>query len=72
MFDSTLYDTNEPIKMLKITCEVCERELDEPGALLFSPPILDDKYHITPQATLCIKYHLCRHCYNKIMEIIQN
>lgn len=40
--------------MLQVICDNCEKELDELGALLFSPP---DK------EGFCQKIHLCKKCY---------
>jgi hypothetical protein len=39
---------------LKIRCERCEVELEEPGALLFSPP---------DSSGSCTKKHYCVKCY---------
>lgn len=41
-------------------CDMCKRELNEYGALLFSPP----------EKNMVKKMHLCRDCYNKIVKII--
>ncbi len=35
-------------------CDICGKPLDEPGALLFSPP---DQY------SACVKNHVCKTCY---------
>ena len=48
--------------MLKIKCDICGKELNEPGALLFSPP---NKYIVH-------KYHICKDCYKtKILNILK-
>lgn len=47
--------------MLKVNCSVCGKELNEPGALLFSPP---DEYNQT------FKTHICEECYKKLSHII--
>lgn len=44
--------------MLELRCDRCGDELNQPGALLFSPP-RDDGW-------LVEKYHLCVECYAKI------
>jgi len=44
--------------MLKVNCDVCHKEINEPGGLLFSPP---DK--ITGSVW---KYHICNSCYSQI------
>jgi len=43
--------------MIKPICDRCGKELEEFGALLFSPPDEDDKV---------IKYHLCKKCFNAL------
>ena len=35
--------------------------MNEPGALLFSPPIQD---------IMVTKYHLCKGCFEKVLEMI--
>ncbi len=44
---------------IKPICDQCNEELEDFGALLFSPP---DKENKTK------KYHLCKNCFNKIKE----
>ncbi|MEI6731532.1 MAG: hypothetical protein WCK90_02510 [archaeon] len=41
-------------------CDVCKKELNEPGALLFSPP----------DGNSVKKFHLCKECYSRIVKII--
>ena len=43
---------------INITCDNCEEELKELGAILLSPPDEDMKVK---------KFHLCRKCYEKIL-----
>jgi hypothetical protein len=45
--------------MLKLKCDRCQRELSEPGALIFSPP--------TGEAWLVEKYHICADCWPAIV-----
>jgi len=45
--------------MIKPICDRCGKELEEFGALLFSPP---DKYNGV------IKYHLCKECFNALVD----
>ena len=55
--------------MLKINCDVCGEELDEPGALLFSPPADSDEqddYYCSG----CDKYHICVTCYRRFIQLI--
>ena len=44
--------------MIKPKCDICKEELEEYGALLFSPP----------EGEKVIKNHICKRCYNKIKE----
>jgi hypothetical protein len=39
---------------MEITCDLCGKELDKPGALLFSPP---------GERQACFKIHICYECY---------
>lgn len=43
--------------MIKPVCDKCKKELDEFGAILFSPP--DEKSFVK-------KWHLCKECYNDL------
>ena len=43
--------------MLKINCDICGEELNEPAALLFSPPI--DK--------IVVKIDICKMCYETLI-----
>lgn len=43
--------------MLKINCYFCDKELEEPGGLIFSPPDKNDRTH---------KFHVCNVCYTWI------
>ena len=47
--------------MLKILCGRCQKELREPGALLFSPPM--NKVVLT--------FHLCVECFDVILKTIK-
>ena len=43
-----------------VTCEVCKKELDEPGAIMLSPPL-----------GKCVdKMHICVSCYGKLPDMI--
>ncbi len=44
---------------IKPICDFCKKELDDYGALLFSPP--NEKSEVK-------KFHICRSCFNKILE----
>lgn len=43
--------------MINPKCDYCKKELNDYGAILFSPP---DKSSKT------LKHHICKDCYNKI------
>ena len=45
------------LKMIKPICDMCKKELDDFGALLFSPPERDGKVE---------KKHICKKCYENI------
>lgn len=47
--------------VIKPICDVCEKELEEFGAILLGPPDESDKVE---------KFHLCRECYKEIRSII--
>ncbi len=43
---------------IKPVCDFCKAELDDFGALLFSPPDESDSVR---------KFHLCKKCYEKVI-----
>jgi len=45
--------------MIKLVCDICGKELEDFGALLFSPP--DEKGNVK-------KEHICKECYSKLKE----
>jgi hypothetical protein len=47
---------------MELNCNICNRKLDEPGALVFSPPSLDK------DLMLVNKYHICVICWPLIRE----
>jgi hypothetical protein len=47
-------------EMLELRCNACGQELNQPGALLFSPP--------TGDGWLVEKYHLCVSCWGAMTE----
>jgi hypothetical protein len=51
-------------QMLELRCDVCQRELQEPGALVFSPP--------TTEAWIVEKYHVCTICWPKIRGLLKD
>lgn len=42
-------------------CDKCKKELEDFGALLFSPPDKEGKVE---------KFHLCKECYNQLIREI--
>jgi hypothetical protein len=50
--------------MLELRCDVCQRELQEPGALVFSPPTTD--------AWIVEKYHVCKNCWPTILGLLKD
>jgi len=44
--------------MIEVKCCRCLELLDEPGALVFSPPVPNEKF-----GDVCAKDHLCVDCY---------
>ena len=47
---------------IKPTCDKCKQDLDDFGALLFSPP--DEKNNVK-------KFHLCKDCYNSLVQKLE-
>jgi hypothetical protein len=50
--------------MLELKCDICDRVLKEPGALIFSPP--------TDEAWLVVKYHVCANCWPEVAALLKN
>lgn len=46
---------------IDVTCRRCKAELQEPGALVFSPPM---------EAGMVVKHHLCVKCWKVVAEIV--
>jgi hypothetical protein len=46
--------------MISVHCTKCQSELEEPGALMFSPP--------GPFSGAVRKYHLCVTCWDEVMD----
>jgi hypothetical protein len=50
--------------MLELRCDVCGRELQKPGALIFSPP--------TQEAWIVEKYHVCADCWPTVVALFKD
>lgn len=44
---------------IKPVCDRCKKELEEFGAILFSPP---------DSSSMVRKWHICKHCYEKMIK----
>lgn len=51
---------------MKIICDKCNKELNELGALIFSPPL------VNTSGCVVYKYHVCVKCYYLLIEFLQN
>lgn len=49
---------------IKPICDLCKKELDKPGAILFGPPV---KPPINIVGCWCEKFHICCECFNKLI-----
>ena len=47
---------------IKPICDKCKKELNDPGALLFSPP--DSSANVR-------KFHICKGCYDQIKKELE-
>ena len=47
--------------MIKPICSMCEKELEDFGAILLGPPSGD----------ICFKFHICKKCWEKIFKLIR-
>jgi hypothetical protein len=50
--------------MLELKCDICDQTLQEPGALIFSPP--------TKEAWIVEKYHVCADCWPAVVALLKN
>lgn len=56
---------------IKVVCCICKKELDKPGALLFSPPYHDNLNVVDDKKDRCQKFHICKECYeNNIIDLV--
>ena len=49
--------------MLELKCDICHNKLQNPGALIFSPP--------TMEAWIVEKYHICPNCWPTVMALLK-
>jgi hypothetical protein len=58
--------------MIKPICDVkkCQKELDEKGALLFSPPAksINRVFDLNDEIDVTRKFHICKECYYDIIS----
>lgn len=50
--------------MIKINCDICKKELDDFGALIFSPPFSDSIQMSVD------KYHVCYKCFREKIKVL--
>lgn len=55
---------------MEITCNICPNELKEKGAILISPPSkhLNNVLDLGEDVDVVRKFHICKDCYDKIIE----
>jgi len=53
-------------------CNKCLQELDEPGAILLSPPYEADEASLRFLPQQVRKFHLCVSCYRELVEWLNN
>ncbi len=46
---------------LHFNCDKCGHPINQPAALLFSPPLDDDEFKVK-------KYHICNECYKEVVK----
>ena len=51
--------------MIKPICAMCNKELKQFGAILFSPPL-------TNKNRFVVKYHICINCYKKLRSSLND
>lgn len=49
--------------MLELQCDICKRNLQEPGGLIFSPP--------TTESWVVQKYHVCTECWPEVVSLLE-
>ena len=54
--------------MIKVICCICEKELDDPGALVLGPPI---KYNTYDEPSDVTKQHVCLFCWKRLCELTE-
>ena len=52
---------------MKITCYICDKIMSVPGALVYSPPLKNNK-----EMSMCTvhKYHVCVECWKNLLKYI--
>ena len=54
---------------MKIKCDKCRDEFEDFGALVFSPPETLEDGTCAKEVN---KYHICPHCFSKLIYWIEN
>jgi len=55
-------DKASVINGLDFPCKRCKGKIEEPGAIMISPPDKDD---------FCKKYHICSECFPEVLRFIR-
>ncbi|GBE35131.1 hypothetical protein BMS3Bbin06_01668 [bacterium BMS3Bbin06] len=61
---------------LHFNCDKCGHPINQPAALLFSPPLDDDEFKVKlpdqrsghSASILVKKYHICNECYKEVVK----
>jgi len=56
--------------MIEVKCYKCKVSLERPGGLIISPPktrVVKGEYR-----EIIYKMHLCRECYSKLIEVLDD
>lgn len=51
------------VRLWTPTCDRCKKKMTEPGAVIFSPPVLNPEQMV-------FKLHLCSSCWNKFFKLL--
>lgn len=54
---------------MKITCYSCNKPITNPGALVFSPPVKNNK---DMSVSSVHKYHICLECWPRVIRCLEH